>query len=721
MAQSEPSRIGSGARKDLLTSARGSAAWLKRFLTGAIALLALVLISGGYLYYRWEATRIQAQKFDEIAAIANLKVDQILRWRRERLADVRRIAESPLLRNTISAWLRDPNRPAHQADLQSRLALERDLGGYADVLLVDPTAEILLGVEAAPGPSDDAVRRTVDVAVKNPGPILSDLHRVDPGPPKIDVLEAIRDPTGHVIAVIILSSLASDFLYPMIQSWPTPSQSAETLLVRRDGDGVLFLNDLRHRARTALTMRQPAGNSRLPAAQAVLGRTGQFLGNDYRGVEVLADLRAIPETPWFMVAKVDTSEILAEVRFRAVAIGMIVSVLILSVVAIGGYAYRTRQSDERSRSGEVIRRSERLLKDSQRVAALGHYELNLPAGTWTSSDGLDAVFGIGPDFSRNVGGWMGLIHPDQRIEMLSHLTDHVIKQGLPFDKEYRIVRVSDRAERWVHGLGALDYGPDGQPVRMFGTIQDVTDRKQLDEDLRRRNEELVRFIYTVSHDLKSPLVTIRTFLGFLEEDSLLTDPSRAAKDVGFIRRAADKMTDLLDDLLELSRIGRKMNPPEEIPLQTLVKGALDMVAGRMAQRHVAIAVTDAPIIVTGDRRRLTEVFENLLDNAAKFMGDQADPRVEIGIDETGPKPVFFVRDNGLGIDPRHASKLFGLFEKLHPETEGTGIGLALVKRIVEVHGGRIWAESAGPGQGSTFSFTLAGTRRNQPAGQQEVV
>ncbi|MEI6668499.1 MAG: ATP-binding protein [Acidobacteriota bacterium] len=136
-----------------------------------------------------------------------------------------------------------------------------------------------------------------------------------------------------------------------------------------------------------------------------------------------------------------------------------------------------------------------------------------------------------------------------------------------------------------------------------------------------------------------------------------------------------------------------------------------MVAGRLAQRQVAVTVTEAPIIIQGDRRRLVEVFENLLDNAAKFMGDQAEPRIEVGVDESGAQPIFFVRDNGVGIDPRHASKLFGLFEKLHPESEGTGIGLALVKRIVEVHGGRIWMESPGPGQGSTFRFTLARSRR----------
>ena len=721
MTRRRQSSVGSGARWGRWAADRGSAAWLKRFLLVAVTLLAAILIFGGYIYYRWEAQRFESEMYNQIAAVAKLKVEQIQRWRHERLANVRRIAESPTLRNTIIEFVRNASRPALRADLEGRLALERDLGEYVDVLLADPKAQLLLASGATSSPLDAAVRRTVAVACQALGPVVGDLYNLDPGPIRIDAAEAVRDSTGQALAVIILSSAAADFLFPMIESWPTSSKTAETLLVRRDGSNVLYLNELRHRVSTTLTMRQPLSNGQLPEARAVLGQQGQFFGEDYRGVKVLADLRAVPETPWFIVTKMDITEVLAEVRFRALAIGTVVTTLILCVAAIGAYVYRTRQSGERKVAGEVIGRSERLLKESHRVAALGHYEFDVVAGTWTSSEGLDAVFGIGADFPKNVGSWMSLVHPDHRIEMLSHLTERVLKEGLPFDREYRIVRASDRAERWVHGLGTLDLGPDGRPARMFGTIQDVTERKQLEEDLRVRNEELTRFIYTVSHDLKSPLVTIRTFLGFLDEDRTLVDQTRADGDIGFIHRAADKMTELLDDLLELSRVGRKVNPPETVPLQELVKGALDMVAGRMAHGHVRIMVTDAPVVVCGDRRRLVEVFQNLLDNAAKFMGDQADPLVEVGYDETGARPALFVRDNGLGIDPRHASKLFGLFEKLHPDTEGTGIGLALVRRIVESHGGRIWAESAGPGRGATFWFTLSGITRSQAAVHEEKV
>jgi len=249
---------------------------------------------------------------------------------------------------------------------------------------------------------------------------------------------------------------------------------------------------------------------------------------------------------------------------------------------------------------------------------------------------------------------------------------------------------------------------------------DITERKRAEEEVRRRakdlqekNEELTRFISAVSHDLRSPLVTIQTFQGHLERDIRSRDAARVEKDLGYIRNAADKMGRLLDELLRFSRVGRIMNPSEEAPLQAIVKEALDLVAGRITGRGVRIDLTEEPIVLYGDRARLIEVFLNLVDNAVKFMGDEPAPRVEIGVEQAGEEPVLHVRDNGIGIDPELQPMLFDLFHKLDPETEGEGIGLALVKRIVELHGGRIWVESEGLGKGTTFRFTLAKTRRQR--------
>ena len=245
--------------------------------------------------------------------------------------------------------------------------------------------------------------------------------------------------------------------------------------------------------------------------------------------------------------------------------------------------------------------------------------------------------------------------------------------------------------------------------------QELAERKQVERErekliteLEARNAELERFTYTVSHDLKAPLITIRGFLGFVEKDALAGNLERLRNDINRIVEVTDKMQRLLTELLELSRIGRMMNPPEAVSFETIVREALELVRGRITQRGVQVEIAPNLPIVYGDRARLVEVVQNLVDNAAKFMGDQPNPRIEIGSSGTNAdgKPTFFVRDNGIGIDPKYHEQIFGLFNKLDAQTEGTGVGLALVKRIVEVHGGRIWVESEGLGHGTTVCLTL---------------
>jgi signal transduction histidine kinase len=183
---------------------------------------------------------------------------------------------------------------------------------------------------------------------------------------------------------------------------------------------------------------------------------------------------------------------------------------------------------------------------------------------------------------------------------------------------------------------------------------------------------------------------------------------RANADITRIVEATDKMQRLLGELLELSRIGRMMNPSQAVPFEAIAREAVELVGRQIDGRGVQTKIAADLPPVCGDWVRLVEVVQNLIDNAVKFMGDQSVPCIEIGtcgIDGDG-KPILFVRDNGIGIDPIYHDKVFGLFNKLDPQSEGTGVGLTLVKRIIEVHGGRIWIESAGAGKGTTFYFTL---------------
>ena len=233
-----------------------------------------------------------------------------------------------------------------------------------------------------------------------------------------------------------------------------------------------------------------------------------------------------------------------------------------------------------------------------------------------------------------------------------------------------------------------------------------TEREKLITELSAKNAELERFTYTVSHDLKSPIVTIQGFLGYLAEDAHNGNTARMENDIQRITNATDKMQELLRDLLELSRIGRMMNTSETIQFEDLVHDALEIVQGQLEAHQITILIQPNLPSVHGDRQRLIEVVQNLVDNAIKYIGTKPDPRIEIGLyGEENDKLIFFVRDNGIGIASEYHERIFGLFNKLDPRSDGTGVGLALVKRIVEVHGGRIWVESS-LGEGSIFYFSL---------------
>ena len=225
------------------------------------------------------------------------------------------------------------------------------------------------------------------------------------------------------------------------------------------------------------------------------------------------------------------------------------------------------------------------------------------------------------------------------------------------------------------------------------------------QQLKRKNQELDRFAVRVSHDLKTPLITLAGFLGYLHKDIEEGNNDKAEKDFAQINEAAKTMGKFVDELLDLSRVGRITNPPTRVPFNDIVEDALKAMEGPMRAKQVQVEIdTDFPTVYV-DQPRIVQVVQNLLTNAIKFMGDQPNPIIKIGAEKVEGECIFFVQDNGIGIDKQHHESIFELFSKLDARTEGTGIGLGLVKRIIEVHNGRIWVVSE-KGKGATFKFTL---------------
>ena len=300
-------------------------------------------------------------------------------------------------------------------------------------------------------------------------------------------------------------------------------------------------------------------------------------------------------------------------------------------------------------------------------------------------------------------------HPDDRNQLL-HVLEH---KGPVHNQEWSFIDRHGTSRDCLFSASIISIHGE---QHLLLVIRDISERKQAEREreglmqqLRNKADELERFAYTVSHDLKSPLVTIRGFIGLLKKDLERQQPERVERDLERIRRSAQTMQNMLDDLLELSRAGKSHSTFEPVSLRKLVDEALERVGGRIHQAGVEVHVADDLPRVLGDPGQLLQLLQNLVDNAVKFMGDQAHPRIDIGTRQEDRRTVCFVRDNGIGIRADQHPCIFDLFQRLHPEIDGTGIGLALVKRIVEAHGGTIRVESKGEGQGSTFLFSIPET------------
>ncbi len=301
---------------------------------------------------------------------------------------------------------------------------------------------------------------------------------------------------------------------------------------------------------------------------------------------------------------------------------------------------------------------------------------------------------------------LDFVHPDDRAKTQEQLAKLV--SGMPTITFENRFRCKDGSYRWLSWVS----GPDSVGT-MYSMARDVTDAKHKQEELAHAkdvaeamNRELESFSYSVAHDLRSPLRSIDGFSQALLEDYVETLDAEGKKYLAFIRESAQHMAELIDDLLGLSRVTRSNLHREDVDLTALAHAAVSRLRRSQPDRRVEIVIAEG-LRDQGDSHLLAVALDNLFGNAWKFTSKRLDGRIEFGTTLVGDRKAYFVRDNGVGFDMAFASKLFGVFQRLHTtsEFEGTGVGLATVQRVVSRHDGHTWAE-AKVNDGATFYFTL---------------
>jgi PAS domain S-box-containing protein len=370
---------------------------------------------------------------------------------------------------------------------------------------------------------------------------------------------------------------------------------------------------------------------------------------------------------------------------------------------------------DRKRADEELRTSEQRLEMAMKAAELGSWFVDQRTDTITFSATAKTVLGRAPDDHLTIRGLLEIIHPDDREHVLDTMRQ-ALRNREAYEIEHRVIW-PDGSVHWVAVRGRGAYGADGQLLYIDGVTGDLTERKRLEESLRSQTKALREadrrkddFLATLSHELRNPLAPLRNAVQILALRG--DDPQVVAQTSELLDRQVQQLVRLVDDLLEVSRIGRgKIKLQKEpVDLAEIIAIAVETSLPLIdAHRHtLTVSLPDRPVLVEADAARLAQVFSNLLNNAAKYTEDGG--RIELIAERAGNEAVLLVRDNGVGIPPEVLPRVFDMFMQVESAKDrsqgGLGIGLTLVRRLVEMHGGRVEARSEGPGKGSEFLARL---------------
>ena len=684
----------------------------------AFPLIALtVLVAGvGAFGYRSLSEEIRRETQRTLAVIAEQKRQHIEGWLAEARVDAQMVFSGHSQLEALFAGWVDGGRRDEVAYARMQALVEElvRLRGWQGLALIDAEGAPAL-VVGSPDLSTHA-ERIADV-LRRPRVEFVDLHEDAQGRTHYGVLAPVGVPAR---GVAYLSWEAEAALYPMVEAWPVPTRSAETYLVRRDGEGVRFLTPLRHQAGAALTLERPLATPDLPAARAALGERGILSGGrDYRGVPVLAYAAAVEGTPWLMLAEIDEREAYAGIRTLTWGMGVVMA-LGLMLVYSAGYLVWRRDREQRERAALQARQAaEARFRVIFEQAPLGVVLLDPRTRRITEANPRFAEI-VGRGVGELVGADpMALTHPDDVAESLRQLgrLDARRIDGYRLNKRY--LR-PDGTPVWVSlAFAPVQVASEDAP-RYLGIVEDISARIEMEERLRQAsaaaaaaNAAKSEFLAHMSHEIRTPMNAVLGLAQVLEREPL----APAQRDmVGRIRGAGQSLLAILNDVLDLSKIeaGQLRIEPRPFDLRALLAN-LDSLMGQAARAKGLALRIEPPALppgqLRGDGLRIEQILINLVSNAIKFT-ERGEVSVRVRTDEVEEAQLRVhaeVRDTGIGIAPEAQARLFAPFTQadagIARRFGGTGLGLSICKRLVELMGGAIGVRSQ-PGLGSTFWFEL---------------
>lgn len=692
----------------------------RRNLTPFIPLLAYVLFAcfialAGFQGFRKIENLIEVEKLHDLGAIADMKVEQIVTWRRGHIRRAEAFSNGALLATEFAQWLQEDAISDEQEQKLLRVLTGLQLiHGYATVSLLDRQGMIRI-TTSTDGMPDDVDVKLVLEAMNGRRPVFSDIHRS--GPERQVVSLSLAAPlidanagNGQVAGAILLQIDPRDFLYPLVQAWPSPSPSAETLLTRQEGGEVVFINELRHRKGAALSLRIPVDSSpRLPSVMAILGEASTMNGVDYRGVPVVAAMRKVPGTAWIMISKVDKNEIFAPInQLKQWAGG-----LGLAFAALGGLFFYAWLQGVHARQKQLRVEHDAAL---EREMLLKHFEYL----TRYANDMIIVLDEAGQIVEANERAQQALGYSrDELLQMrVTELHDPLERPGLP-DKIEMLkrdgeLRIEGRYQRRDGSIFPVEISARVIAVHgasyLQGIIRDLSERKQL-EEMRAGMEHAGRLnvagemASSLAHELSQPLTACNNYLDVclrrMDEEAWGREKLRDTLNLASVQaERAGKIVSHLKDLVR--KQGHERTP---IDINLLVRDVLSLVEDDLRRNGISIFLTLPPLPpVMACRVEIEQVLHNLYKNAIEAMHSWPQRELRVSTRMVGGGQVLVaVSDSGRGILPSEMEKLFTPFQTT--KKDGLGLGLMICRSIVENHGGQIWVD-ANMNLGAEFCFTL---------------
>ncbi|MFH0753675.1 MAG: PAS domain-containing sensor histidine kinase, partial [Candidatus Omnitrophota bacterium] len=359
---------------------------------------------------------------------------------------------------------------------------------------------------------------------------------------------------------------------------------------------------------------------------------------------------------------------------------------------------------ERKKIETALRESEAFFRESQQAAFIGSYKTDFTTGMWDSSEVLDQIFGIDKSYRKDVQGWLDIVHPDDQAMMGMYLSQEVIIAGKSFNKEYRIIRKSDGVTRWVLGLGKVDLNEQGLVVSMSGTVQDITERKNVEEELKKAKENAeaaseakTEFLYNISHDVRTPLNSILGFSRILTQAQM---DEKAWKCIQIIQQQGLNLLSLVEDILHISKLGSGQMTlrSDEFNLMETVQRSIDSARIGIGNKNIVLSCSMPPVIprLKGDEIRIGQVLNNLLSNAVKYTESGEITLWAVPIPQACADNKyciqFSISDTGFGIAPDDLPRIFDPFTRFHEfhggkTYDGVGLGLNITQTLVHLMGG----------------------------------